>query len=135
MVRGETCDAVKVVQRIVIGVAIERRFRSVSAIVDGALGKAAFFEMLGKLRMVVREIVAVALLDIVRDLAVELVAPAARDQAMGHFPDEHVVEFVGVLSRARALVRFIEYIKSRERVWICGREDIARHWISQHPPG
>jgi len=31
-------------------------------------------------------------------------------------------------------MRFIEYIKAKERVWICRREDIARHWIAEHPP-
>jgi allantoinase len=45
------------------------------------------------------------------------------------------MRLTGHPGRARALVRFIEHIKSRERVWICRREDIARHWISRHPPG
>jgi len=36
--------------------------------------------------------------------------------------------------RAKALIRFIEHIKSHERVWICRRADIARHWIAQFPP-
>ena len=35
--------------------------------------------------------------------------------------------------RASALMRFIEYIQSKDRVWICRREDIARHWIATHP--
>jgi allantoinase len=35
--------------------------------------------------------------------------------------------------RAKALMRFIEYIQSKDRVWICRREDIARHWIKEHP--
>jgi allantoinase len=30
-------------------------------------------------------------------------------------------------------MRFIEYIQSKDRVWICRREDIARHWIAEHP--
>ena len=37
--------------------------------------------------------------------------------------------------RAMALVRFIEYIRAREHVWVCRREDIARHWRAQFPPG
>ena len=37
--------------------------------------------------------------------------------------------------RAMALIRFIEHIQSRERVWVCRREDIARHWMAQFPPG
>jgi allantoinase len=35
--------------------------------------------------------------------------------------------------RASALIRFLEYIQSRDRVWICRRADIARHW-QQHFP-
>ena len=29
----------------------------------------------------------------------------------------------------------VEHIKSRDRVWVCRREDIARHWMAQFPPG
>lgn len=36
-------------------------------------------------------------------------------------------------ARAMALARFLDYIQARDAVWICRREDIARHWISQHP--
>jgi peptidoglycan/xylan/chitin deacetylase (PgdA/CDA1 family) len=36
--------------------------------------------------------------------------------------------------RAMALIRFIEHIQSRDRVWVCRREDIARHWLAQFPP-
>jgi allantoinase len=36
--------------------------------------------------------------------------------------------------RAKALIRFIEYIRSMPHVWICRREDIARHWIARFPP-
>ncbi|MEZ5529837.1 MAG: polysaccharide deacetylase family protein [Porticoccaceae bacterium] len=36
-------------------------------------------------------------------------------------------------ARAMALARFLDYIQARESVWICRREDIARHWISQYP--
>jgi len=32
------------------------------------------------------------------------------------------------------LIRFIEYIRRHDRVWICRREDIARHWIGRFPP-
>ncbi|MDV8009495.1 polysaccharide deacetylase family protein [Rhodococcus sp. IEGM 1318] len=35
--------------------------------------------------------------------------------------------------RAAALTRFIRYIQSFDDVWICRREDIARHWIERHP--
>ena len=37
--------------------------------------------------------------------------------------------------RAKALIRFIEHLRAHDRVWICRREDIARHWMAQLPPG
>jgi putative urate catabolism protein len=36
-------------------------------------------------------------------------------------------------ARAMALVRFLDYLQAREGVWICRREDIARHWLATHP--
>ena len=36
--------------------------------------------------------------------------------------------------RIAALERFLDYVADRERVWICRRIDIARHWIATHPP-
>jgi len=36
-------------------------------------------------------------------------------------------------ARAMALARFLDYAQAREAVWICRREDIARHWIAEHP--
>ena len=36
-------------------------------------------------------------------------------------------------SRAMALARFLDYLQSHEAVWICRREEIARHWMDQHP--
>lgn len=36
-------------------------------------------------------------------------------------------------ARAVALARFLDYVQSRDQVWICRREEIARHWISEHP--
>jgi peptidoglycan/xylan/chitin deacetylase (PgdA/CDA1 family) len=44
------------------------------------------------------------------------------------------MRLAGHPGRARALIRFIEYLQSHERVWICRREDIARHWIAHFPP-
>ena len=35
--------------------------------------------------------------------------------------------------RAAALIRFIEHIMCHDRVWICRRADIARHWVAMHP--
>jgi len=36
-------------------------------------------------------------------------------------------------ARAMALARFLDYVQERESVWICRREDIARHWMAEHP--
>jgi putative urate catabolism protein len=36
--------------------------------------------------------------------------------------------------RAAALMRFLDYVQQHDRVWICRRVDIARHWIAHHPP-
>jgi OHCU decarboxylase len=41
---------------------------------------------------------------------------------------------VGRPGRAAALMRFLDYIASHERVWVARRLDIARHWIKHHPP-
>ena len=35
--------------------------------------------------------------------------------------------------RFAALRRFLDHIQSQDRVWICRRIDIARHWIDRHP--
>ncbi|MGF1590329.1 MAG: allantoinase PuuE [Pleurocapsa sp.] len=40
---------------------------------------------------------------------------------------------VGKPGRIAALARFIDYVQSHERVWICRRLDIAQHWIEHHP--
>ena len=36
--------------------------------------------------------------------------------------------------RTAALARFLDYVQSHEKVWICRRVDIARHWQQHHPP-
>jgi allantoinase len=41
---------------------------------------------------------------------------------------------VGRPGRIAALSRFLDYVQGHEDVWICRREDIARHWIASHPP-
>ncbi|MEL6440564.1 MAG: allantoinase PuuE [Cyanobacteria bacterium J06621_8] len=38
----------------------------------------------------------------------------------------------GKPGRIAALARFIDYVQSHERVWICRRLDIAHHWIKHH---
>jgi peptidoglycan/xylan/chitin deacetylase (PgdA/CDA1 family) len=40
---------------------------------------------------------------------------------------------IGRPARIAALKRFIEYIKSHDKVWIATREDIAKHWLAHHP--
>jgi putative urate catabolism protein len=35
--------------------------------------------------------------------------------------------------RIASLERFLDYVAGHERVWICRRVDIARHWIATHP--
>jgi putative urate catabolism protein len=35
--------------------------------------------------------------------------------------------------RIAALERFLDYVGAHERVWICRRVDIARHWLAAHP--
>jgi allantoinase len=35
-------------------------------------------------------------------------------------------------ARAMALARFLDCVRGHESVWICRREEIARHWISEH---
>jgi peptidoglycan/xylan/chitin deacetylase (PgdA/CDA1 family) len=37
--------------------------------------------------------------------------------------------------RAAALGRFLDYVASHDRVWVCRRIDIARHWEVVHPAG
>jgi allantoinase len=40
---------------------------------------------------------------------------------------------LGKPGRMRALQRFLDHIESHDRVWICKRLDIARHWKATHP--
>ena len=40
---------------------------------------------------------------------------------------------LGRPGRFRALQRFLDHIEKHDRVWICRRVDIARHWIAHHP--
>ncbi|MCB1755057.1 MAG: allantoinase PuuE [Gammaproteobacteria bacterium] len=43
---------------------------------------------------------------------------------------------VGRPGRAAALGRFLDYLQQHDKVWVCRRLDIARHWIKHHPnPG
>jgi allantoinase len=40
----------------------------------------------------------------------------------------------GRAGRAEALARFLDYVAAKADVWICRREEIARHWIKHFPP-
>jgi allantoinase len=41
---------------------------------------------------------------------------------------------LGRPARLKALQRFLDYVQGHDKVWICRRIDIARHWASVHPP-
>ena len=41
---------------------------------------------------------------------------------------------IGRPGRIAALQRFLDHVARHERVWICRRVDIARHWHATHPP-
>lgn len=36
-------------------------------------------------------------------------------------------------ARAMGLARFLDYVQGQDAVWVCRREDIARHWMAEHP--
>ena len=38
-------------------------------------------------------------------------------------------------ARAMALARFLDHVQGHERVWVCRREEIALHWMAEHPAG
>ena len=40
---------------------------------------------------------------------------------------------VGRPGRAAALARFLDHVQARDKVWLCRRIDIARHWHAEHP--
>ena len=40
---------------------------------------------------------------------------------------------IGRPGRVAGLMRFLDYIQQHDRVWVCRREDIAKHWFKEHP--
>ncbi|SHO56859.1 allantoinase PuuE [Vibrio quintilis] len=40
---------------------------------------------------------------------------------------------IGKPGRFTALKKFLDYVQSHDRVWVCQREAIARHWMAHHP--
>ncbi|MBZ0173203.1 MAG: allantoinase PuuE, partial [Phycisphaerales bacterium] len=45
------------------------------------------------------------------------------------------LRLIGHPARAVGLERFLDYVLGHERIWVCRRLDIARHWIRRHPAG
>jgi allantoinase len=43
------------------------------------------------------------------------------------------MRLMGRPGRAAALARFLDHVERHDKVWICRRIDIARHWRGQHP--
>jgi peptidoglycan/xylan/chitin deacetylase (PgdA/CDA1 family) len=41
---------------------------------------------------------------------------------------------IGRPGRTAALERFVDHVLAHDRVWVCRRVDIARHWIATQPP-
>ena len=41
---------------------------------------------------------------------------------------------LGRPGRFAALQRFLDHVERHDRVWVCRRADIARHWSARHPP-
>ncbi|MGD8840643.1 MAG: allantoinase, partial [Gammaproteobacteria bacterium] len=40
---------------------------------------------------------------------------------------------IGRPGRIASLYDFLDYLQGRDRVWICRRNDLARHWAEQFP--
>ena len=40
---------------------------------------------------------------------------------------------LGRPGRIRALQKFLDHVEKHDRVWVCKRVDIARHWKQEHP--
>jgi allantoinase len=40
---------------------------------------------------------------------------------------------IGHPGRAKALEQFLDHIEGFDGVWVCRREEIARHWMAVHP--
>jgi peptidoglycan/xylan/chitin deacetylase (PgdA/CDA1 family) len=41
---------------------------------------------------------------------------------------------IGRPARAAGLIKFLDYARSRDRVWFCTGREIAEHWRREHPP-
>src|SRR5207249_1422888 len=43
------------------------------------------------------------------------------------------MRLAGRPGRLAALARFLDHVAQHDRVWMCRRVDIARHWVAHHP--
>lgn len=43
------------------------------------------------------------------------------------------MRITGHPARAAGLARFLDYVAGFDDVWVCRRDDIAKHWITTHP--
>jgi allantoinase len=41
---------------------------------------------------------------------------------------------VGRPGRALGLAKFLDYVKSHDKVWVCRRDEICDHWYKNHKP-
>ncbi len=41
---------------------------------------------------------------------------------------------IGRPGRIAGLARFLDHVLAHDRVWVCKRAEIARHWFATHPP-
>ncbi|TCI00849.1 chitin deacetylase [Roseococcus sp. SYP-B2431] len=41
---------------------------------------------------------------------------------------------IGYPGRAAGLAKLLDWVKTQPQIWVCRREDIARHWIEKHHP-
>ena len=41
---------------------------------------------------------------------------------------------IGRPGRIQALTRFLDHVEKHPNVWLCRREDVARHWYAHHSP-
>jgi hypothetical protein len=41
---------------------------------------------------------------------------------------------IGRPARAVGLIRFLDYVRGRDKVWFCRGIDVARHWRQHFPP-
>jgi putative urate catabolism protein len=65
-----------------------------------------------------------------------LYAEGAEDQAGGRSSMMSIgmhCRILGRPGRMRALQRFLDHIQAHDKVWVCRRVDIARHWKTTHP--